>query len=134
MIAADARSERAFKTAWFAKAALKARIGDEELCSALRQAIQGPAGDLGGGVFRKRLGKNRFRAILLTIRGRFWVFEYLYAKNDRANIDSAELEDLRNLAKGYSTLSDRQVDQLRQYNDWMEIHGGGKARIQERCI
>jgi hypothetical protein len=127
MIAADARSERAFKTAWFAKAALKARIGDEELCSALRQAMQGQADDLGGGVFKKRPGRNRFCAIILAIRGRFWVFEYLYAKKDRANIDSAELADFRKLAKGYSTLSDRQVDQLTQHNDWVEIHDGGKA-------
>ena len=127
MIAQDARSERAFKTAWFARVALKAGIGDEELCSALRQAIEGQADDLGGGVFKKRLGRNRFRAILLAIRGRFWVFEYLYAKKDRANMDRAEFADFRKLAKGYSTLSDRQVGQLRQYNDWMEIHDGGKA-------
>ena len=30
-----------FKTAWFTKAAKKARIRDEELCAALRQVMQG---------------------------------------------------------------------------------------------
>jgi hypothetical protein len=36
---------RIFKTAWFAKAAKKARIRDEELCTALRQVMQGQADD-----------------------------------------------------------------------------------------
>lgn len=36
---------RIFKTAWFAKAAKKARIRDEELCAALRQVMQGQADD-----------------------------------------------------------------------------------------
>jgi hypothetical protein len=48
------RPERVFKSAWFLKAAKKARIGDEELCSAIRQVMLGQADDLGGGVFKKR--------------------------------------------------------------------------------
>ena len=36
---------RIFKTAWFTKAAKKARIRDEELCAALRQVMQGQADD-----------------------------------------------------------------------------------------
>jgi hypothetical protein len=31
----------------------KARISDEALCAAVRQAMQGQADDLGGGVFKK---------------------------------------------------------------------------------
>ena len=34
-------TSRIFKTAWFTKAAKKARITDKELCSALHQVIQG---------------------------------------------------------------------------------------------
>lgn len=49
------KSGRTFKTAWFAKAARKAHIPDEELCSAIRQVMLGLADDLGGGVFKKRL-------------------------------------------------------------------------------
>lgn len=41
---------RAFKTAWFSKAARKARIGDPALIEAIREVMQGQAGDLGGGV------------------------------------------------------------------------------------
>jgi hypothetical protein len=43
-----------FKTAWLSKAAKKAGIHDKELCLAVRQAMQGLADDLGGGVFKKR--------------------------------------------------------------------------------
>jgi hypothetical protein len=44
--------ERTFKTAWFAKAASKARISDAALCKAIVQIVQGQADDLGGGVFK----------------------------------------------------------------------------------
>jgi hypothetical protein len=52
------KSMRAFNTAWFAKAARKAHIPDEELCAAIRQMMLGQADDLGGGVFKKRLRKK----------------------------------------------------------------------------
>lgn len=90
---------RTFKTAWFAKAARKARITDDELCHAIRAVRKGQADDLGGGVFKKRLDKNRHSSIILAKGGRYWVYEYLFAKKDRANIDDAELADFRMLAK-----------------------------------
>ncbi|MDP1691244.1 MAG: type II toxin-antitoxin system RelE/ParE family toxin [Burkholderiaceae bacterium] len=40
---------RVFKTAWFTRAARKARIGDGELCVAIQQVMAGQADDLGGG-------------------------------------------------------------------------------------
>jgi hypothetical protein len=55
---------RVFKTAWFSKAAKKAGIHDKELCMAVRQAMQGLADDLGGGVFKKRLNDNMHRSII----------------------------------------------------------------------
>jgi hypothetical protein len=60
---------RAFKTAWFAKAARKALINDEELCEAIAEVRLGQADDLGGGVFKKRLDKNRSRSIVLAKDG-----------------------------------------------------------------
>jgi len=115
---------RTFKTAWFAKAARKARISDDELCEAIRAVMQGQADDLGGGVFKKRLDKNRHRSIILAKGGRYWVYEYLFAKKDRANIGDTELTDFRMLAKTYSGLSDKQVDRLLKDGDFTEIcHG-----------
>ena len=115
------RLERVFRTAWFSKAARKARITDAELCAAIRQVMLGQADDLGGGVFKKRLGRNLYRSIIVAKGGRFWVYEYLYAKKDRSNIEDSELAKFRKLAKVYETLTDYQVDWLMQENSWMEI-------------
>ncbi|WP_217482537.1 type II toxin-antitoxin system RelE/ParE family toxin [Sphingomonas sp. CL5.1] len=90
---------RTFKTAWFAKAARKARISDDELCEAIREVMKGQADDLGGGVFKKRLNKNRHRSIILAKFGSYWLYQYLFAKKDRANIDDDELREFRLLAK-----------------------------------
>jgi hypothetical protein len=103
---------RSFKTASFTKAAKKARITDAALCLAIQQALQGQAVDLGGGVFKKRLGNNAYRSLILAKCGKRWVFEYLFAKNVRDNIADSELDDLKQLAKTYAALTDTQVSAL----------------------
>ena len=112
---------RTFKTAWFSKAAKKARIEDSALCAYIQQAVQGQADDLGGGVFKKRINNNMHRAIILAKAGRFWIFEYLFAKNDRENIEAAELVQFRALAKAYTDLSDKKIEQLIGNNHFVEI-------------
>lgn len=117
---------RTFKTAWFFKAARKARIKDDELCEAIQEVMRGQADDLGGGVFKKRLNKNMHRSIILAKGGRYWIYEYLFAKKDRANIEDDELEDFRTLAKSYATLDEKQIAQLLEERDLMEICHGDK--------
>jgi hypothetical protein len=86
--------------------------------------MAGQANDLGGEVFKKRLGKNLYRSIILAKGGRYWVFEYLFAKRDRDNIEDDELVRFRQIAKAYGTLSECQVERLRESNLWMEICNG----------
>jgi hypothetical protein len=118
---------RTFETAWFSKAARKARINDDELCEAIREVMKGQADDLGGGIFKKRLNKNMHRSIILAKGGRYWIYEYLFAKKDRANIEDDELEDFRTLAKSYAALDEKQIAQLLEDKDLMEIcHGDEK--------
>lgn len=108
MIGAD-DAMRVFKTRWFAKAARKARIDDNELCDAIAEVTQGQADDLGGGVFKKRLNKNMHRSIVLA-RGRtYWVYAYLFAKKDRDNIDDDELSAFRDLADVYAAKTDAEI-------------------------
>ena len=124
-MATQAEPARVFRTAWFSKAARKALISDGELCWAIQQVILGQAVDLGGGVFKKRLDKNRARSIVLAKGGRRWVFEYLFAKKDRENISHDELAQFRLLAKTYEALTAQQLARLIQDKDWVEIcHGG----------
>lgn len=114
-------STRAFKTAWFSKAARKARIGDPALIAAIREVIQGQADDLGGGVFKKRLNKNMHRSIVLAKGGRHWIFAYLFAKKDRANIDDDELADFKKLAQAYSRMTDTELRAALNQGDLLEL-------------
>ena len=114
-------SKRAFKTAWFSKAARKARISDPALISAIRDVMQGQADDLGGGVFKKRLNKNLHRSIVLAKGGRHWVFAYLFAKTDRANIDEDELADFKRLAQAYERMTDSELVSALRQGDLREL-------------
>jgi len=118
---------RVFKSAWFAKAARKAGIADDELCEAAQEAMQGKVDDLGGGVFKKRLNRNMHRGIILAKSGRHWFYEFLFAKKDRANIEETELKAFRKLAKAYGDLDDKKLAALIAGQDIMEICNGDEA-------
>jgi hypothetical protein len=120
MTDADERA-RAFKTAWFAKAARKALIDDKELCEAIAEVRKGQADDLGGGVFKKRLDKNRHRSIIVAKGRRYWVYAYLFAKKDRANIEGDELKAFRKLADLYAAKTDVEIGKELKTNELVEI-------------
>jgi hypothetical protein len=120
-------TDRVFRTSWFSKEAKKAHIFDEELCAAIQQVMLGQADDLGGGVFKKRLNKNMHRSIIVAKAGQFWVYEYLFAKKDQANIAIDELAYFRKLARRYEALTEQQVDELIEKNRWTEICHGSQA-------
>jgi len=122
---------RAFKTAWFSKDAKKAKITEVELCQAIEQVLLGQVDDLGGGVFKKRLNNNLHRSIILTKGGKYWIFEYLFAKQDRANIENDELHAFRLLANSYAGLTQLQVNQLLLNGDFVEICHDNKKEIQK---
>ena len=112
---------RTFKTAWFSKAARKARIGDLALIALIHEVMQGQADDLGGGVFKKRLNKNMYRSIVLSKGGRHWIFAYLFAKKDRANIDGDELADFKKLAQAFGRMTDSELVSALSQGDLLEL-------------
>lgn len=116
-----APKDRVFKTARFSKNARKAKINDAMLCAAIAQVMAGQADDLGGGVFKKRLNDNLHRSIILAKGAKYWIYEFLYAKKDRDNIDDDELLAFRLLAKSYAGLTEPQVSQLLAAGDFLEI-------------
>tara|TARA_R110000787_G_scaffold280763_1_gene391668 strand:+ start:3121 stop:3501 length:381 start_codon:yes stop_codon:yes gene_type:complete len=118
---------RTFKTAWFAKAARKARISDEDLCEAIQEVMKGQADDLGGGVFKKRLNRNMHRSIILAKLGRYWLYQYLFAKKDRGNIDDDELREFRLLAKNLQKATDKDIAPLLADGRLTEICNGNEA-------
>ncbi len=122
---------RSFKTVRFARDANKAKITDLELCLAIEQILLGQADDLSGGVFKKRLNNNKHRSILVAKDGKYWIYEYLFAKKDRDNIDNAELLAFRLLAKSYAGLTAHQLGQLLINKDLLEICHDDKTEIQK---
>ncbi len=122
-----ASQPRAFKTAWFAKHAKKARISDVMLCAAFREIQAGQCDDLGGGVFKKRLANNDYRSIILSKSRGHWIYEYLFAKQDRDNIDDKELAAFRKLSSAYAVLTPDQLAQLCDNDDLQEICNDDKA-------
>ncbi len=125
------RSERVFKTAWFTKASKKAHITDNELCSAIRQVMLGQADDLGGGVFKKRLSKNQYRSLILARGRQYWVCAYLFAKQDRANIEEDELVSFRALAALYARKTENDLTKEVQLKELVEICHEKQSQVQE---
>ena len=86
---------------------------------------------MGGGVFKKRLNNNLHRSIILAKGGEYWVYEYLFAKKDRANIENDELLAFRLLANSYAGLKEQQVSQLLVNGDFVEICHDDETEIQK---
>jgi hypothetical protein len=118
-----------FKTAWFSKAALKAHIPDRELCVAIWQVMLGRADDLGGGVFKKRLGKNLYRSIIVARGGRYRVYAFLFAKQDRANIEDKDLANLRAFSAIFARKTDADIRLELQLKELLEICHDEKAEV-----
>lgn len=113
---------RLFKSRHFAEAARKAWIGDMELGEAFGQMLRGQADNLGGGVWKKRLNHNRHRSIVLAKGRHYWVYQFLFAKQDQSNISLKELAGFRALAKAYEGLNEIQIQQLLDLREFVEIH------------
>ncbi|MEI7669803.1 MAG: type II toxin-antitoxin system RelE/ParE family toxin [Pseudomonadota bacterium] len=112
---------RVFKTAYFAKAAKKAKIEDDELAKAIVEVINGQAVALGNGVYKKRLNKNKHRSIILAKDGEYWIYQYLFAKKDRDNITEEELRYFKNLASDYARSLKNRLDELLTDKELVEV-------------
>lgn len=76
---------------------------------------------LGGGVYKKRLNANQHRAIILSKLEQWVVFEFLYAKKDKSNLDPDELKAFRLLALAYARLNTLQLKAMMGNRALMEI-------------
>lgn len=120
---------RTFKTSWFTKKAKKIGISDADLCKAVSQVRKGQAEDLGGGVFKKRLHNNEYRSIILARSGKYWIFNFIFSKQDKKSLDDDELEDFRTLAKAYGKVDEAQLSVLLKDKDLVEICRESKDEI-----
>lgn len=112
----------------FARQARRSGVDDDALCEAVDRAEEGHVdADLGGGLIKQRVarpGKGRsggYRTIIAYWHRERAVFLYLFAKNRKANLSMAELEDLKGTARILMGLDDDRLRQLVDSSGWREI-------------
>jgi|WetSurMetagenome_2_1015567.scaffolds.fasta_scaffold149766_4 hypothetical protein len=105
------------KTKYFSRWARKSKIGDNQLLTAAQELEIGIfAANLGGNLYKIRIagqssGKSSgFRTIIAYRKDDRILYLYGFAKNERDNIESKELESLKKLAKDYLSLSLSKVE------------------------
>lgn len=124
---------RVFKTRAFARFARRERIDDVALGDAVSRAERGQIdADLGGGVIKQRVARpgagrsGGFRTAIAYQAKEISVFLYGFAKNERDNISSAELKDLRKAARFYFRLTHEDLEAAVVAGTLMEIRDAQK--------
>lgn len=119
---------RIFKIKGFMRFQRKEGIADAALIEAIRLAESGLVdADLGGGLIKQRIarlgqGKRGGYRTLIAFRQKnraFFVFGF--AKNERSNIGTEELEELKTLAAIYFSLSENQIAELIETDEVVEL-------------
>jgi hypothetical protein len=119
---------RIFKTKEFARFSRRESVEDAQLCEAVARASRGLIdADLGGGLIKQRVarkGQGRrggYRTLMAFQDEVRTVFVYGFAKSERDNIGTEELEFWRRVAKGFLTLNAEQVEGLVTAKEMMEV-------------
>ncbi len=119
---------RVFKTRHFSRWARKVGVSDRALCQAVEEMIRGLIdADLGGSIVKKRIGlagrgkRGGARTLIATDKGDRWFFVFGFEKNERANIDSEELEALQDLAADLLVRTARQLSEAAADGSLQEI-------------
>lgn len=119
---------RIFKNKPFSRFTRKNRITDADLCEAVRRILQGLVdADLGGGVIKQRLARRHegrssgFRTIILVCIQERPFFVYGFAKNQRDNIGTDELQGFRELADPLDSYSETQIQEAATSGALIEV-------------
>lgn len=124
---------RVFVAKSFARFADREGIGDSELREAVERANRGLIdADLGGGVIKQRIarrGEGRsggYRSIILFLKGARAFFVFGFAKKDRGNITTKELQAFRLLSREMFSMGDADLDTAKRKGVLMEIEADGQ--------
>ncbi len=120
--------KRVFKTRVFANQTKKFGLADSSLCAAVAEIESGLVdADLGGGLVKKRValpGRGKSggaRTLIATNQGSRWFFVFGFAKNERANVSTVELEALKRLSGELLKLTAPELNRLTDRAELMEI-------------
>lgn len=119
---------RVFKTKWFARWARKERLNDAALRNSVQEMEDGLIdAKLGDFIYKKRMalpgrGKRGSTRTILAFKAKdksFFIFGY--AKNDRENIGSDELRQLKILASEFLDYSDEELKLALKEKELIEV-------------
>jgi hypothetical protein len=126
---------RIFATKWFARFARKEKIDDEQLHEAIARAERGNIdAELGGNLIKQRVarrGRGRsggYRTVIAYHANSRSIFLYGFAKNERENVETPDLENLKKLAKRLLALSSAEIDAALAERELIEAPGGKKNK------
>lgn len=83
--------------------------------------------DLGGGLFKKRFAKvgqgkrSGYRSLLAFKQNGRAIFLFGFSKNDRDNIEEAQLKELKKLSKAFLMLPDKKIHKLIKEKKLIEV-------------
>ena len=124
---------RIFKTKTLAKFARQNGIGDASLVAAVDRAMRGLIdADLGGHIIKQRVarsGQGRrggFR-LLIGFGSHRSVFLFGFAKNERENIEDAELKTLREITATFLEADDEKISLALKDGTLIEVHHGNES-------
>jgi hypothetical protein len=122
-----------FKTRLLARFARHERMLDKRLIEAIERAERGVIdADLGGGLIKQRVaragqGRSGGYRVWVAYRARSRaVFMYAFAKNERDNIDPAELQTAREVAASWLSADTTRIQQALETGEIQEILDGGQ--------
>jgi hypothetical protein len=122
---------RVYKVKGFARFQRRERIAEASLAKVVRSAEGGLVdADLGGGLIKQRVaragqGKSGGYRTVIAYRGDDRaIFLLGFAKNERANIDDDELEELKGQARAFLGLSMDQFEALIAEDELTEVSYG----------
>jgi hypothetical protein len=121
---------RIFKTKTLAKFTRQNSINDADLVDAVGRAVRGLIdADLGGQIIKQRVarpgqGKRGGFRMIIGIRSDRAIFLFAFAKNERENIEKAELLTLREIVASFLNADDKTIAQALKDGTLIEVKHG----------
>jgi hypothetical protein len=121
---------RIFKTKTLARFTRQNGIPDASLVAAVERAMRGLIdADLGGRIIKQRVarqgeGKRGGFRLLVGFGSHRSIFLFGFAKNERENIEDAELKTLREIADTFLKADDAKIEQALRGGVLIEVHNG----------
>jgi hypothetical protein len=125
---------RIFKTRTLAKFTRQHSIADDSLVDAVERALRGLIdADLGGQIIKQRVarpgqGKRGGFRMLIGIRSDRAIFLFGFAKNERENINKAELTTLREIVASFLNADDQAIANAVRDGTLIEVQNGDENK------